>query len=97
MHIFSIHSLQIYFVKELEAGLTSLRQLKRSVPRVVNSNEFGFNKRLKARLGFYERFGNLFLGYCKRHKTYFLDLKHTDGDIRCPICDDAWLLKHQAK
>ena len=92
-----IYSLKIYFVIEFEARLTSLRQLQRSVPRVVNSNEFGFFARLRARLGLYEKFGNLFLGYCKRHKTYFLDLKHTNGDIRCPICDEAWLLKHQAR
>jgi len=49
---------------------------------------------MRARLGLYEKFGNLFLGYCKRHKTYFLDLEHTNGVIRCPICDKAWLLKH---
>jgi len=92
-----IYSLQIYFVREFEARLTSLRQLKRSVPRVVNSNEFDFYARLRARLGFYEKFGNLFLGYCKRHNAYFLDLKHTNDVIRCPICDEAWLLKHQAR
>ena len=71
--------------------MVSLEQLKKSVPRVVNSNEFRFSSRLKARLGINEKHGNLFLGHCKPHKTYFLDHKHTNGDIRCPICDEAWL------
>jgi DNA-directed RNA polymerase subunit RPC12/RpoP len=77
--------------------LTSLRQTRRSVPQIVNSNEFGFLAKLKARLGLWEKFGNLFLGYCKRHKTYFLDYEHTNGDIRCPICDKKWLLKHRER
>jgi hypothetical protein len=83
--------------------LMSQIQLPRSVPRVVKSNEFGlFSKlrarifsKLRARIRVYEKKGNLFLGYCKRHKTYFLDFEHTNGDIRCPICDEAWLVKHQ--
>jgi len=82
---------------EFEATLTLLRHLQRNIPRVVNSNEFGFLARLRARLHLFERFGNLFLGYCPRHKTYFLDLEHTNGDIRCPICDTDWLLNHQAR
>ena len=69
--------------------LTSLIQLQRSVPRVVNSNEISFFSKLRAMLGFYEKVGNYFLGYCKRHKTYFLDLEHTNAVIRCPICNEA--------
>jgi hypothetical protein len=75
--------------------LMSQIQLPRSVPRVVKSNEFGLFSKLRARIRVYEKKGNLFLGYCKRHKTYFLDFEHTNGDIRCPICDEAWLVKHQ--
>jgi len=71
--------------------LVSLEQYKRSIPRVVNSNEFKFSTRLKARVGINEKHGNLFLGHCKTHKTYFLDHKHTNGVIRCLICDKDWL------
>jgi len=77
--------------------LTYLKQIKRSVPRVVNSSEFRFSTRLKARIGFNKQHGNLYLGHCKSHKTYFLDYKHTNGGIRCPICDEAWLKKHQVR
>ncbi|RLI50590.1 hypothetical protein DRO61_03630 [Candidatus Bathyarchaeota archaeon] len=70
---------------------------RKSVPRIVNSSEFGFFSKMRARLGLFEKFGNLFLGYCKRHKTYFLDLEHTNGVIRCPICDKIWLIKRQEK
>lgn len=74
--------------------MTENNKLLKSIPRVVNSDEFGFFTRLKAKLGLYPKFENLFLGYCRRHKSYFLDLKHTGGVIRCPICDEAWLQKH---
>ena len=65
--------------------------------RVVNSNELRFSTRLRARLGFREKKGNLFLSYCKPHKTYFLDLEHTNGELRCPICDKNWLKKHKMR
>ncbi len=79
-------------------NLTSEKMSVNSVrARVVNSNEFRFSTRLRARLGFREKKGNLFLSYCKSHKTYFLDYKHTNGDIRCPICDEVWLKQHQAR
>ena len=70
---------------------------KHDRPRVVRPEEFGFFARLKASLGILTRFGNLFLGYCRGHDAYFLDLEHTNGYIRCPICDRAWLEKHQVK
>ena len=91
-----LYILQLNYVREFEAKLTSLRRLK-NIPRIVNSSEFGFFSKMRARLGLFEKFGNLFLGYCKRHKTYFLDLEHTNGVIRCPICDKIWLLKRQEK
>ena len=76
--------------------MTFLRQLK-SIPQIVNSSEFGFFSKMRARLGLYKKFGTLFLGYCKSHNTYFLDLEHTNDVIRCPICDKSWLLKHQIR
>lgn len=91
-----LYTLQLNYVREFEAKLTSLRRLK-NIPRIVNSSEFGFFSKMRARLGFYEKFGNLFLGYCKSHNTYFLDLEHTNDVIRCPICDKNWLLKHQTR
>ena len=74
--------------------MTSLEQLDRRAPRVVDATDFGVVARLRARLGICAQFGPFFLGYCPRHRTYFLDLEHTNGDIRCPICDKHWLVKH---
>ena len=37
---------------------------------------------------------NLFLGYCRTHKEYYADHKHTNGEIRCPMCDEKWLIEH---
>jgi len=70
---------------------------KHDHPRVVHPSEFGFLARLKASWGIITRFGNLFLGYCRGHDAYFLDLKHTNGCVRCPICDKAWLKKWDVK
>ena len=58
---------------------------------VVDPGDFGLFSRLRARLGFYARLGKLFLGYCGRHKVFFLDLEHTNGGIRCPVCDKDFL------
>ncbi len=74
--------------------MMSLEQRTRRVPRVVDARDFGVVARLRARLGVCEQYGSFFLGYCPRHRTYFLDLEHTNGDIRCPICDHEWLVKH---
>jgi len=60
-------------------------------PRIVEINELGCFSNMRARLGFFAQYGNLFHGYCKRHRIYFLDLKHTNDVIRCPVCDEAWL------
>ena len=59
--------------------------------RMVQSHKFKFVARLKARMGIYEKFGSFFLGYCSHHKSYFLDREHTNGSIRCPICNKNWL------
>ena len=37
----------------------------------------------------------LFLGYCNQHKQYYIDHEHTNGLIRCPICEEEWLKKAQ--
>jgi len=50
-----------------------------------------FNK-IVARLNNVSDLGNgRFLGYCKTHKDYYEDFKHTNGEIRCPDCDADWL------
>ena len=64
-------------------------------PRLVNCGQFGILKRLKARIDKVNVGNNLFLGYCKIHKSYYLDHNHTNGEIRCPICDEEWLIEHK--
>lgn len=64
---------------------------------MVDASDYGLIPRLKTRLGFPPRFGVMFLGYCSRHKQYFLDLKHTNGDIRCPMCEVEWLASHRVE
>ena len=64
-------------------------------PYAVSSrgNALSF-KKLVARLNNVATVGNgIFMGYCKTHKRYYLDRKHTNGNIRCPHCDAIWLRK----
>ena len=61
-------------------------------PGFVEAKEFKLHSRLKARLGFNERFGIMFLGYCCDHKKYYLDREHSNG-FRCPVCFTKWLKK----
>lgn len=64
-------------------------------PQLVKDKIFTPTQRLKARIYTQINVGDdLFLGYCKQHKSYYLDHQHTDGTIRCPICDKKWLMKH---
>jgi len=35
-----------------------------------------------------------YVGYCRDHRLYFLDRPHTNNEIRCPQCDEAWLALH---
>jgi len=65
------------------------------LPRLAYSGQFGILKRLMARIDRACISNNLFLGYCKIHKSYYLDHKHTNGEIRCPICDERWLIEHK--
>ena len=69
-------------------------EIQAKFPQRVSSRQFGILKRLKARIDIANVSKNLFLGYCKFHKTYYLDNKHTNGEIRCPTCDEKWLIKH---
>ena len=62
-------------------------------PKLVPGKEFGIYKRLMARSGMTDVGNRLFLGRCSIHKKYYLDRKHTNGDIRCPLCDSKWLRK----
>jgi hypothetical protein len=63
-------------------------------PRMAKKGEFGIFQRLKARLNPTAIGHHLFLGYCTHHKQYYLDYQHTNGNIRCPRCDRAWLIDH---
>ena len=56
--------------------------------------EYPFLTRIRARLGRVKLIDGYFLSYCKHHNTYFVDNEHTNGDIRCPACDQDWLMKH---
>jgi hypothetical protein len=63
-------------------------------PRMIDVDKYGVFSRIIARL-YMKNVGNgLFLGFCKIHKKYFVDYKHLKGDIRCPICDEKWLMEH---
>lgn len=58
---------------------------------ILKEKNIGLCSRLKAHIGIPTQKGNKFLGYCSIHKSYFLDVKHTNGEIRCPLCDKIWL------
>jgi hypothetical protein len=68
--------------------------LKTKYPQLVDAKQFGAGDRLKARIDDASVGHGLFLGYCTLHEKYYLDHKHTNGEIRCPICDTQWLAKH---
>lgn len=67
---------------------------KMTYPHLVSAERFGILKQLMARIDRAKIDDNLFLGYCKIHKKYFVDHNHTKEEIRCPICDVEWLIKH---
>ena len=63
-------------------------------PLLVQKEAYKISKRIVARLnGQTPVSNNTFLGYCSVHKQYYLDHKHTNDVIRCPICDHEWLSK----
>jgi hypothetical protein len=62
-------------------------------PRVMRNDEVGIFQRLFARINTKYIGNNLFLGYCKRHRQYYVDYKHTDGNIRCLSCNEEWLIE----
>ena len=71
------------------------RKLTTRYPQLVQGNDFGFLQRLRAIIDRTQIDEDLYLGYCKEHRTYFLDHEHTNGDIRCPLCDEEWLRQQE--
>lgn len=69
---------------------------EKKYPKLVDASAFRIFKRLTARLGIAHIRNKLFLGYCSIHKKYFLDLKHMNDTIRCPICDAQWLREYNS-
>jgi hypothetical protein len=75
----------------LLAQETIEKKLTTRYPRPVRGTDFSFIQRLRAIFDRTQINKDLFLGYCKEHRTYFLDYEHTNGEIRCPLCDEEWL------
>ena len=71
------------------------KKLTTRYPQQVQGNNFRFLQRLQAIIDRSQIDEDLFLGYCKEHRTYFLDHEHTNGEIRCPLCDEEWLYQHK--
>ena len=69
-------------------------EAKMKFSHLVSHEQFGILKRLKARIDRASIDNNHFLGYCGIHKTYYVDHNHTNEVIRCPVCDEEWLIKH---
>lgn len=63
-------------------------------PKLVRGGEFRVLTRLQARINAKDMGNGVYLTYCQRHHAYFLDKKHTHDDLRCPLCNEEWLLKH---
>jgi hypothetical protein len=68
-------------------------QVAPTYPQLARVNEFSVLTRLHARLNAKDVGNGVYLAFCSRHHAYFLDLKHTNGVLRCPVCDDEWLLE----
>jgi hypothetical protein len=63
-------------------------------PKKVNAQHYSLLTRIRARLGRVKLIDDRFLSYCKNHDTYYVDNEHTNGSIRCPSCDQDWLIRH---
>ncbi|MCJ7635017.1 hypothetical protein MUP77_21830 [Candidatus Bathyarchaeota archaeon] len=72
-------------------NLPSEADTQRKVPCLVGGEQVGLRKRLRARLSRVKLWKNVFLGYCPIHQRYYVDYQHTDGSIRCPLCDQTWI------
>ncbi len=49
-------------------------------------------KQLKVKLlGMADLGTRRFLSYCSKHRKYYVDIMHTNGEIRCPQCDSVWI------
>jgi hypothetical protein len=76
----------------IEEGSIRLHsELKMEYPRLVDSDGLGFFQRLMARIDRISVGKGLFLGFCRKHGEYYVDYRHTNDDIRCPICFKSWL------
>ena len=78
-----------YTLKNTQENQESINQDK--YPKLVTYEKLGILPKLFAKFGQSKVSEDVFLGYCFIHKKYFLDHQHTDGKIRCPICDSEWL------
>ena len=65
-----------------------------ALPKLVDGADLGAVQRLLARIDRKHLGNGLYLGYCPDHRAYYLDREHTDGSIRCPVCDEEWLFEH---
>ena len=75
--------------------LRAEKEIQIEYPRFVDGRQFRILKRLMARIDRSTIDTNLFLSYCRFHKKYYLDHSHTNGEIRCPTCDENWLIEHK--
>jgi hypothetical protein len=71
----------------------NLTQTTITYPHLAEADHRGIRNRLMARIYRAKIGDNLFLGYCKTHKRYYIDHSHTDDEIRCPLCEEKWLNK----
>lgn len=63
-------------------------------PQIVNPSNLTLLQKLAARIQETQIGEGTYLSYCKTHKQYFIDLKHTNEETRCPTCDKQWLTEH---
>jgi hypothetical protein len=75
--------------------LSGKKRKRDEYPQLVEDKKITPTLRLKSKIYTQINVGEgIFLGYCRQHRNYYLDHQHTDGTIRCPICDKEWLTKH---
>lgn len=78
----------------IEEKRTSINEFRAKYPKLVEDEPITSLQRLVARFDRAHLGNGIFLGHCARHRVYFLDRLHTHDEIRCPLCDAEWLLKH---
>ena len=64
-------------------------------PHVVDPKNYGFFRRLVARIGLPVRVGEedisgetvgIYLSYCSKHRIYYVDYPHDGYALLCPLC-----------